>query len=117
MSEKQTPEKRAFYQSHLWTALLMMLLAAGFLANNAIPNVYEIPSSWGVNEADQRDFEEWYGRPSLFLCLYKGSRQGIPFSKPRWYFLSLVSDVITGLGSIVVLGSFLEYLIRSREAR
>jgi hypothetical protein len=117
MSEPEKP-KRPWFRFHLLTAVLMMLIAGSFVAANVLfPYVYEIPSSWGVNEVGKRDFEEWYGSPAYFLCLYKGSRNNIPFSKPHWQVYGLVSDIAAAVAAIVTVGIIMEGLIRRRETR
>jgi hypothetical protein len=97
-------QPRRWFQLHLSTAIVMMLVAALILYLNFIPNV--------ADALDDRVQEVGYGFPweSFGIATFKsGYREG------GWVWQYLVLDSIFFIATVALVGLSLEHLIRRRK--
>jgi hypothetical protein len=128
MERSETPEqpqpkpKRRFWQLHLSTACVLMILAGGALYLNMLPRFKEVPPN--VNICYPSRFFGWplqMAHQSQEIYVPPDDWNGVAALPERWdpelnlEFVPCAINVVVILGAILSLGLTCEFLIRCRS--
>ena len=100
--------RRAWFQLHLSTAIVLMFVAGGLLWANIrvqeVSSIYPFPFL----------IEYARGWPMLYLNY---SRVGAPPNDQYWTWLNLLINLLCSIGLLTVVAAISERVLRRREAR
>ncbi|HYF50087.1 MAG TPA: hypothetical protein VEJ63_11815 [Planctomycetota bacterium] len=106
-----TAKPREFWQIHLSTALLMMIVSGAFLWLNTLPNIGLSPGIW--LEPPRPGYAYlFYGFPFWFLLLETGAS-----THSRWFIEGIVLNVLVVLALLLGTAAASEYRIRHKSKR
>jgi|SRR5579862_1262852 len=107
------PPRRARFQIHLSTAIVLMFVAGGLIWANIGVSIYKL------NFHGTRSTHLQYGWPfkaPLFIIEENGV-QFAPRATPIFFAIFFVPDLLIAVGILLATGFTCEWLIRRRAAR
>lgn len=110
------PERR-FFQLHLSTVLVLMLLSAGLLGANLLPQVYQLGNlNWeyqGWPWALKVDLD--YDNPGFFDVFTLRRGWIAERSVEDYWYVRLGGNIAVALGILTLAGVLLEWRLRRRD--
>lgn len=115
--------KRAWFQIHLSTAMVMMIIAGGLLWLNIHPRYGQpnmAPDSvqyWGTNHPGNYDAYGWPMGIVEWVNAETGERSIVNFRYPMFGVLPIAVDFFLAILILFAVSRCVEYIVRRREGR